>query len=138
MSTCVIASRDAVQITAPHGSSSRCRPAYLLRASCCARNSRNWRNASPRTLVALVLARCVLAVATLACRQSKCAAELKSAAVRMLSAMDPDDAAELVDELGAEKAEKLLKLMGVEDAKAIRQLLGYRDAKVTEALASTR
>ena len=41
--------------------------------------------------------------------------------------MDPDDAADLIDELDYEKAEKLLRLMGVKEEKAIRNLLGYED-----------
>ena len=43
------------------------------------------------------------------------------------SYMDPDDAADLIDELDYEKAEKLLRLMGVQEEKAIRNLLGYED-----------
>ena len=46
---------------------------------------------------------------------------------RMLSEMDPDDAAELVGELDYERAEKLLRLMGINEQRAIRQLLGYKD-----------
>ena len=35
----------------------------------------------------------------------------------MLAMMDPDDAADLIDELDYEKAEKLLRLMGVKEEK---------------------
>ena len=45
----------------------------------------------------------------------------------MLALMDPDDAVELIEELGNEKAEKLLRLMGVKEEKAIRDLLGYEE-----------
>ena len=45
----------------------------------------------------------------------------------MLALMDPDDAVELIEELGNEKAEKLLRLMGVKEEKAIRNLLGYEE-----------
>ena len=46
---------------------------------------------------------------------------------KLLSGMDPDDAAAIVRDLPYEKAERLLQLMGVEDAEDIRTLLGYRD-----------